>query len=123
MSSGRFITIVCLFVASASEQRVDDHGDDERRRHNDGEAVTNRPLVSGASREPGGPASVEVRIRFRLVQHQALTSAKAFGRVRAGVAEGSEKRKTPVYAESATRSPPLDSQAPGAAHVVLDQFE
>jgi hypothetical protein len=39
-------------------------------RHEDDEAATNRPIVSGAAREPGGPTGVEVKITFRLERHQ-----------------------------------------------------
>jgi hypothetical protein len=48
-----------LFVGSPNEHHVDNHGHNDRRGHEDDETGTNRAIVSGASREPGGPASVE----------------------------------------------------------------
>jgi len=65
-----------LFVASPKEQEANTDGNNDRHRHDDGHTVTKRPIVGGASREPGGPARVEVRIAFRLQCHQALTSAR-----------------------------------------------
>jgi len=48
---------------------------------------------------------------------------RGFGEGSARMAEGSEKQETSVYVDSTTGSPPFDSQRPGTAHLVLEQFE
>jgi hypothetical protein len=63
MPSGRF-TMMSLFVTSVNKQHVDNSRNNDRRGYEDHQTVTNRLIVSGAAREPGGPASVELRIVF-----------------------------------------------------------
>jgi hypothetical protein len=65
-----------LFVASAKEQEAETHADNDYRGYDGDETLTKRPIVSSASREPCGPARVEIRIGFGWQWHQALTSAR-----------------------------------------------
>src|SRR5262249_21709478 len=86
MPCGRF-TIMSLFVASANEERVDKSGDENHRWHDEYNSAANRPIVSGASRQPGRPAGIGVRITFRLEWHHALTSVKVWGGDKVRMAE------------------------------------
>ena len=84
-----------LFVASPNEQQANTCDNNDHRGHDDGETVTKRPIVGGASREPRGPARVEVRNAFGLQCHQALT-APGFGEGSAGTAVDSKKQEAEV---------------------------
>ncbi len=91
MSSGRVTTNISL--ESANQPGEHRSRNDEGSRQQDAESPAERAIVRRPSRNPGGPARLELRILLGLQWH-APHQRERFGEDPAVIAEGSEKQVT-----------------------------